>query len=254
MKHGVLFVLVVAAASGCAKSDDDRPVGTGGLPGGGGGGGGHGTDDGGTTIDGGDGDKRVCVLTKDDPSLDHTCADDSAQGIKVALGDETIDGATDISGSYSSTSTIHASPNMLWRLSGGPIPTTLIPFVDGVFFFPVLSKTGLGALQTKAVATPGQSDVFIHVLDTDGTNAAGVSVTTDPNVGVPFVDLGGGQWSNIQTATGNAGYIWFAGINAGTFDVTLTKGTTSVTLYGVHAEQNAITFQPAQLSTITTAP
>jgi hypothetical protein len=244
MKLGALLLVLVVA---CTSSKDDYPIGTGGGGFGGGGGGGGGGDGG--TIDGPSEQKRVCVLVNNDP-LAPGCTDNGQQNIQVSLGPNLV-GTTIANGTYTLTSNVESGSNQQWRLTGGDIVGTIIPFVTDVFTFPALTTQGLADLKAAVPnsGSIGAADVFIHVYDPDGTNAAGVSATAVPNVAVPIYDAGA-AWGT-GTTTGNSGYIWFPAIAAGAFTVTLTKGTSNVTLYDVHAETNFVTFQTAQLTTFT---
>jgi hypothetical protein len=243
MKLGALLLVLVVA---CTSSKDDYPIGTGGGGVGGGGGGGGG--DGGVTTDGGTADKRVCVLVNDDP-LTPGCTDNGEQNITVSLGTKLV-GTTDASGRYTVASDIQFGPNQEWRLAGANIVGTIVPVVADVFTFSAFTTAGLTNLKTMVPGSgsTGAADVFIHVYDSNGLPASGVSATAVPNVGVPIYDAGT-VWANPGTATGGGGYIWFPAIAQGSFTVTLTRGTSTATLYDVHAETNFVTFQTATLTT-----
>jgi hypothetical protein len=240
-------MVLAFAASACTSSTDNYPIGTGG--GGVGGGGGGGVVDSGATSDAGTSVKRVCVFDSGDPTKPG-CSATVGMNITVSLGTVKVATTTNPAGDYTLTSNVQPGLNQEWRLAGGGIVGTIVPVAPDVFTLPALGSQDLVDLKAgvPGSGSTGAADVFIHVFDTNGNPASGVSATAVPNVAVPLYDNGAG-WANPGTVTGATGYIWFPAVAQGTFTVTLTKGASVVTLYDVHAETNFVTFQTAQLST-----
>jgi len=239
MKHGVLFVLVIAASTGCTKTnDDDRPIGTGGPPGGNGGGGG-GDDDGGTTGDGGTGGAaRVCLASDPAKFTDpYTSCETGglSLGYNLTLDADPTKIMLAIDGTFTVPADIRFNPGTYWHVSGPSAVPSLVPVVEGRYVLPLINAPDYSMLlQNVAQITPNGGAVFVHVVNSAGAPVQGVGATSVPAGATVLYDAGGGDWSsNAGANTAGTGEIWIPNIVASSVTIELTHQTEAVELSNI---------------------
>jgi len=253
MKHGVLFVFVIAAATGCTKSNDDnRPIGTGGPPGGNGNGGGGGDDDGGSTGDGGTtgGASRVCLASDPtkftDPytscetgglSLGYNLTLD-ADPTKITLADD---------GTFTVPGDIQFNPGAYWHVSGTGAVPSLVPVAQGQYVLPLISTTDYNTLaMNNGPIVPNGGAVFVHVVNSAGVPVQQVGATSVPAGATVFYDAGAGEWSNNAGAkTASTGEIWIPNIVASSVTIELVHQTEMVELSNITVVNGSNTYVTA---------
>ncbi|HEY6040207.1 MAG TPA: hypothetical protein VIV58_38250 [Kofleriaceae bacterium] len=167
---------------------------------------------------------QVCLIK--DPRQPNTCATTGAGNLTVTLDGRTATTATD------GTFVIDApqSSNIQWQVAGADVITSVMSF-SAVRRIPVMAQVDYFDLanSNSVVPTPGQGDVFVHVVH-QGASVAMVSAVVSPAAQFPTLYDGDATTTWTQISTSTAGVVWIPGLPQGTAKITLTPqgGTASV--------------------------
>jgi hypothetical protein len=231
----VVWTLPLWILAGCEQAGDDFPL----NPGGGGGATGGTSvdaaefdDDGGTDLS-----ARVCLVT-DLRTPGDLCASSGADGFTVTLGARTATTATD--GSF--TIERPTSANLVWRVTGNGIVTSVKPFTTDLVI-PAISTTRYNELllANGILLAQGQGSVVASVVRA-GAALPNASATTQPEA--QFVTLYDTANANVwaQVATGTRGTAWITGLAAGAALLRVTHASAPAQEAAVPVEDQAITF------------
>lgn len=163
---GLVLVLVLAAGCPGGGGDDDYPIG----PGGGGGGAitpGSGAGSGDAGTDGGENQltARVCLVSDLRRLINAApgdCASTGASNLSVTLGGS-APVLTNNDGSF--TITEQAGANISWRITGGTLVTSVIPFTSSRILPAILDDTYGDLLNSNsAVVQPGEGSIVVRLV------------------------------------------------------------------------------------------
>jgi len=185
---------------------------------------------------------QVCLIT--DPRQPNTCATTGAGNLTVTLDGHTATTATD------GTFVIDAaqSSNIQWQVTGADIIASVMSF-SAVHRIPVMAQVDYFDLANSnaVVPTPGQGDVFVHVVH-QGASVAMVSAAVTPAAQFPTFYDGNATTTWTQISTSTAGVVWIPGLPQGTASISLTpQGGTATVVNAIPVGDQTLTWVSVEL-------
>jgi hypothetical protein len=231
--------LLLLFAPGCSDLPEDYPVAPGGWAPGGNNGRDSGVDDsgdGGAMIAG-----RVCVVG-DLRDLE-TCAVADAGGLTVSLGTRTATTAED--GAF--TILAPAGSNLVWRVTGPTLITTVMPF-GAVTKIPAVTDATFGAVLAGSgvVLSVGQGSLVARVVQAGQPVTGAIAVAAPDPQYDPYYD-GDSATAWDQDSTGPAGLVWLTGVPVGMSMVTAMRAGGGNVAATHLVEDQAITFATLEI-------
>jgi hypothetical protein len=184
---------------------------------------------------------RACLLV--DARDLSSCAGTGAGGLSVRIGTRMTTTASD--GTFSIERPEGSS--LSWRVAGAEIASSLMP-LSMSHVIPVLGVDVHDELLLAhgVLPEPERGMAFVHVVR-DGHPLPGVTAQTSASSTAPTRYDGVSPTVWRESATGNFGMVWLAGVPAGTFDVTLTPSQGASVTTTLTIEVGAVTYTTIEL-------